>query len=45
LRGVPMELVFEPYAKGYQHVMLTNLNTGLIRRLKHDRCPRELRCY
>jgi hypothetical protein len=45
VRSTPVSLLFEPYAKGRQKVTATNLNTYKVISLKHDRCPRELKCY
>jgi hypothetical protein len=45
IRGTPISLLFEPTGRGYQRVTATNLNTFGVKVLRHDRCPRELRCY
>jgi hypothetical protein len=41
----PISPLFEPTGRGYQRVTATNLNIFGIKVLRHDRCPRELRCY
>jgi len=45
VRGVPLSMLFEPFAPGLQRVTATNLNTYRVKFWRRDRCPAELRCY